>query len=88
MMPTMAGAHTEPMIHPGRKSLLLLCGVLLLATLIVAPLVYLGGVPFVVQILLGSIICTIFLIGFFIAAEKYGERVLYRLRLVSSRKSS
>jgi len=84
----MAGARIEPMIHPDRKSLLLLGGVLLLAILIVAPLVYLGGVPFVVQIVLGSIICTILLIGFFVLAEKYGERVLYWLRLISSRKSS
>ena len=90
----MAGTHTDvgtqtERKHIDRKQLYLISVVLVLAALVLAVVVTSPkAILFLGYVFVGSIVCTALLIGFFILAEKYGERVLYWLGLVSSRKSS
>lgn len=90
----MAGTRTEMGAQTARKHLdrkqifLISVSLVLVALMLAAVVTSPKAISFLLYVLVGSVVCTAVLIGFFILAEKYGERVLYWLGLVSSRKSS
>jgi len=85
----MAGARTVvgPQID-GKHVFLAFTVLVLVGLVLTAVLTSLKALFFLAYVFVGSIVCMVFLMGFFVLAEKYGERVLYWLGLVSSRKSS
>ncbi len=81
----MAGARTEVRTQIDRKYARSIVALLLIVMPFLVALTSQKAMLFFFYVVCTAILSTALMLGFFILAEKYGERVLYWLGLISSR---